>query len=91
MVARAMGKRRGLVHLPIPLARLQAKLFDLLPIKPPFTEEQITMQGEDNVCDISPMKEAFGFAPRELTDYLGERFGARAGSAAPKPAMGPGR
>jgi hypothetical protein len=37
------------------------------------------------------MKEAFGFAPRELTDYLGERFGARAGSAAPKPAMGPGR
>ncbi len=91
MVARAMGKRRGLVHLPIPLARLQAKLFDLLPIKPPFTEEQITMLGEDNMCDIGPMKEAFGLAPRPLEDYLGERFGGGAGRAAPRPAMGPRR
>ncbi|MEE9275996.1 MAG: complex I NDUFA9 subunit family protein [bacterium] len=81
MVAGAMGKKRMLVHLPVPVARLQAKLFDLLPIKPPFTDDQITMLGEDNVCDSAPMKEAFGIEPRPLEDYLRERFGG-AGAAA---------
>ncbi|MEK6712175.1 MAG: complex I NDUFA9 subunit family protein [Nitrospinota bacterium] len=77
LVAAALGKRRMLVHLPVPLARLQAKLFHLLPGKPPFTEDQITMLGEDNVCDPGPMKRAFGFEPRPLEDYLKERFGGR--------------
>ena len=51
MLVKAMGKKRLLVPLPTPVARLQAKLFNLLPMKPPFTEDQITMLGEDNVCD----------------------------------------
>ncbi|MBI2178551.1 MAG: complex I NDUFA9 subunit family protein [Candidatus Tectomicrobia bacterium] len=75
MVAAALGKRRMFIHLPVPLARLQARLFNLLPGKPPFTEDQVTMLGEDNVCDPGPMKRAFGFEPRSLEDYLKERFG----------------
>ncbi|MBI3127726.1 MAG: complex I NDUFA9 subunit family protein [Candidatus Tectomicrobia bacterium] len=75
MVAGAMGKRRFFPHIPEPVARLQAKLFNLLPVKPPFTEDQITMLAEDNVCDPGPMKRAFGFEPRALEDYLRERFG----------------
>ena len=76
-VAAALGKRRLFVHLPVPLARLQARLFNLLPGKPPLTEDQVTMLGEDNVCDPGPMKRAFGFEPRSLEDYLKERFGGR--------------
>lgn len=75
MVAGAMGRRRMLAHLPLPVARLLAQLFDLLPGKPPFTEDQIIMLGEDNICDPEPMKRTFGFTPRSLEDYLAERFG----------------
>ena len=75
MVVAALGKRRLFPHIPIPIARIQAKLFNLLPGKPPFTDDQITMLGEDNVCDPGPMKRAFGFEPRSLEDYLKERFG----------------
>ena len=78
MVVGAMGKRRLLLRLPTPLARLQARAFNLLPMKPPFTEDQITMLGEDNVCDPEPFKAAFGLKPRTLEDYLKERFGGAA-------------
>ncbi len=75
MLAAAMGKKRMFLRLPMPIARLQAKAFNLLPMKPPFTEDQITMLEEDNVCDPAPLKETFGFKPRALEDYLKERFG----------------
>ena len=44
-------------------------------MKPPFTDDQITMLGEDNVCDPAPMKEAFGLSPRTLEEYLSDHFG----------------
>lgn len=75
LLVRSMGKRRPFVHLPVPIARLQAKLFDLLPGKPPFTADQVTMLGEDNVCDPAPLKEAFGLTLRSMENYLQERFG----------------
>ena len=75
MLLKAMGKKRLLVSLPTPIARLQAGLFNLLPVKPPFTGDQITMLGEDNVCDPSPMKETFGLHPKTLEDYLKDQFG----------------
>ena len=75
MLVKAMGKKRLLAPLPVSIARLQAKLFNLLPMKPPFTEDQITMLGEDNVCDPAPMKEAFGLTPRTLENYLQDHFG----------------
>ncbi len=78
MLLAAMGKKRLLLRLPVPIARLQAKAFHLLPMKPPFTEDQITMLGEDNVCDPAPLKETFGLRPRTLEDYLEERFGGAA-------------
>lgn len=71
----AMGKRRILAHLPVSVARLQARLFDYMPMRPPFTEDQVTMLGEDNVCDPAPLKSAFGLSLRQMEDYLGERFG----------------
>ena len=70
----SMGKKRFLAPLPFPIARIQAKLFNLLPIKPPFTEDQITMLKEDNVCDSSEMKEVFKIQPLSLRKYLEKKF-----------------
>ena len=42
---------------------------------PSFSEDQITMLGEDNVCDARPLKETFGISLRPMEDYLQERFG----------------
>jgi NADH dehydrogenase len=48
-IARTLGKRRRLVHLPVPLLRPQAALFELLP-NPPLTRDQLRMlQMPDNV------------------------------------------
>jgi len=75
LLLRSMSKRRLFAHMPADAARLQAKMFDYLPGKPPFTEDQITMLAEDNVCDPAPLKEAFGLNLRPMEDYLAERFG----------------
>ncbi len=75
LLLRSMGKRRIFAHMPVVVARMKAKMFDYLPGKPPFTEDQITMLGEDNVCDPTPLKEAFGLSLRPMEDYLSERFG----------------
>lgn len=75
LLVRSMGKRRFFIHIPIPVARLQAKLFDFLPGRPPFSEDQVTMLGEDNICDPAPLKSAFKISLRPMEDYLAERFG----------------
>ena len=74
LLVQSMGKRRPFVHLPLPIARFQAKLFDFLPGKPPFTEDQVTMLGEDNVCNPTLFKEIFGITLKPMEDYLQERF-----------------
>jgi NADH dehydrogenase len=75
LLVSAMGKRRMFLHIPLGIARLQAKMFNLLPGKPPFNEDQITMLGEDNVCDAGPLKKTFGVTLRPMEDYLQARFG----------------
>jgi NADH dehydrogenase len=75
LLLRAMGKRRILAHMPVSVARFKARLFDYMPMKPPFTEDQIIMLGEDNVCNSAPIKGAFGLSPRPMEDYLNKQFG----------------
>jgi len=74
LLVQSMGKRRPFVHLPLSIARFQAKLFDFLPGRPPFTEDQVTMLGEDNVCNPALFKEVFDITLRPMEDYLQERF-----------------
>jgi NADH dehydrogenase len=50
-VLRVTGRRRLLLPLPFPLARLQACLLELLP-NPPLTRDQVTLLERDNV--VSP-------------------------------------
>lgn len=49
-IARALGRRRSFVHVPIPFVRPAARLFEIFLPSPPVTVDQLTMLGEDNVC-----------------------------------------
>jgi NADH dehydrogenase len=51
LLLKVIGRKRALVALPFGLARLQARLLELLP-KPPLTRDQVTQLRHDNV--VSP-------------------------------------
>lgn len=58
-------RRRLLLHIPLPLARLQASLLEwlyprLLRRAPPLNRDQILMLQEDNVGNPRPAKDLFG-------------------------------
>jgi uncharacterized protein YbjT (DUF2867 family) len=46
-----IGSRKPKLHLPLPVARLQAAVFELVLPNPPFTRDQLRMLEEDNVGD----------------------------------------
>jgi len=71
----ATGRRRAKLHLPLPLARLQARFLEflcprLLGQAPPLNREQIVMLGEDNVGDPRPAAELFRFTPAPFRPTL---------------------
>jgi hypothetical protein len=49
MTLRFMGKRRLLVSIPLAVAEIQARLFELLP-NPPLTTNQVDLLKADNVA-----------------------------------------
>lgn len=74
-ILKALRRRRALVSLPLPLARLQARLLEgifptLLRRAPPLNRDQIVMLGEDNVGDPEPAARLLGFAPAPFRDSL---------------------
>ena len=69
-IARALGKQRRLVHLPVGLVRANALALERLP-RPPITRDQLKMLlFEDNVGDPRPANETFGVEPIGLEDQL---------------------
>lgn len=76
-ILRALGRRRALVSLPLPVARVQARLLEfvfprLLRRAPPLNRDQIVMLGEDNVGDPAPAARLFGFSPAPFRESLGQ-------------------
>jgi uncharacterized protein YbjT (DUF2867 family) len=58
-IARVLGKRRRLAHVPFGVARLGARVAQLLP-KAPLTADQVTMlQGADNVVSNTDAVDTF--------------------------------
>lgn len=60
-----LGRRRLLLHIPLPVARAQAAFLEffygrLLKVPPPLNRDQLIMLQEDNVGDAAPAKEIFG-------------------------------
>src|SRR5918996_653981 len=66
LVARAMGKRRLKVHLPVFLMRLNVAMMELTLPRPPITTEQVRMLQIRNVAEVGTVEETFGFTPRPL-------------------------
>ena len=53
------GLRKAKLHLPLPVALLQAKVFEALLPNPPFTSDQLIMTEEDNAGDPKPAELVF--------------------------------
>ncbi len=51
---RFYGLQKPKVHLPLPVARLQAAIFEKILPRPPFNRDQLIMTEEDNVGDPAP-------------------------------------
>lgn len=72
-VARAMGKRRRRLHIPMPLALPAAAVAEKILPRPPVTVGQIKMLGIRNVAQGRELEQAFGFTPRPVRgniDYI---------------------
>lgn len=70
-VARVLGLRRVLLHLPEPLARRLVAAFAVLP-NPPITRDEAEALFVDNVCDPAPAVRAFGLRLRPVEQALRE-------------------
>ena len=54
-----LGTRKPKLHLPLPVARLQASVFERVLSNPPFTRDQLLMLQEENVGDPKPATKDF--------------------------------
>jgi NADH dehydrogenase len=69
-IAKVLGKRRRLVHVPFDLARAGARLTERLP-GAPLTADQVSMlQAGDNVISNSDAVETFGFPLVPLDEQI---------------------
>jgi NADH dehydrogenase len=70
LMVRTLGLKRVKVYLPLPIARVQAQVFNLLP-KPPLTPATLELFNFDNVTpDPQVVEHEFGFKPMDLKSYL---------------------
>ena len=63
------------IHLPMPMMKVNAFLFEKLLPRPPVTRDNLINLEEDNIGDPEPMMRDFGIVPRRVGEYLAERFG----------------
>jgi NADH dehydrogenase len=68
----AMGKRRLLAPLPLPIARVQARVFSALLPHPPLTPATLELFSFENATDIDAVDKNFGFHPAGFREYIGE-------------------
>jgi uncharacterized protein YbjT (DUF2867 family) len=65
----AMGKRRRIVHVPIPLMRVPLFFFSLLPY-PPVDSGQLDLLNVRNATELDATERWFGFKPKRLSEGL---------------------
>jgi uncharacterized protein YbjT (DUF2867 family) len=69
-IGEAIGKHRLVVPLPLPLARLQARVMSAVMDRPPLTPAALELFGFDNVTVLDAVDRAFGFHPRGFREYV---------------------
>lgn len=70
-VLRAMGRRRILLPMPVPLIRIVAATAERLRIPFPVATDQLRQLRLDNVGPLDLIPERFGFTPRDMGGELG--------------------
>jgi uncharacterized protein YbjT (DUF2867 family) len=70
-VLRAMGTRRILVPMPVPLIRLVAASAELVRLPFPVATDQLRQLKLDNIGPLDSVASAFGFEPRPMEGGLG--------------------
>jgi len=73
-VARVLGLRRWLLHLPRPAARAVIALFAALP-NPPITRDEAEALFTDTICDNTEVMRTFGLRMRPVDQALREALG----------------
>ena len=69
-ISQVLGKRRLLVPLPLPMARLQAGLMTALLPRPPLTPAVLDLFDFENATALDAVEKAFGFRPRGFREHL---------------------
>jgi NADH dehydrogenase len=70
-VANAMGRRRAIVPMPLPLIRIVAGACEAIGILFPVATDQLRQLKLDNIGPLDGVKGAFGFAPLDMAGNLG--------------------
>lgn len=68
----ALGRRRLILPLPIPIARIQARLMTAVLSDPPLTPAALELFDFPNVTDLDSVERNFGFQPRGFRAHLRE-------------------
>lgn len=76
VILAALGKRRLKLHIPLPIARIQAVLLEtvyplVLRKAPPLNRDQLLMLQEDNVGDPSTVETLFGLKQAKFIEGIG--------------------
>lgn len=70
VIVAALGKKRTMVTLPVPVARLQARLLGAIMSHPPLTSAALELFGFDNVTALDAVDKEFGFHPRGFREHI---------------------
>jgi nucleoside-diphosphate-sugar epimerase len=77
LVARLIGRRRRIMHVPVGLARVGARCLGALMKHPPVTVDQVLAFAQDTQADIEPARRDLDFRPRPLEPGLSDLFSVR--------------
>jgi uncharacterized protein YbjT (DUF2867 family) len=69
-ISQVLGKRRLLVSLPLPLARVQARAMTAVLPRPPLTPATLELFSFENATALDACEKAFGFRPRGFREHL---------------------
>jgi uncharacterized protein YbjT (DUF2867 family) len=70
-VLRALGKRRLIVPMPVPLISLVARTSELVRLPFPVASDQLRQLRLDNIGPLGLIEDRFGWAPRDMAGQLG--------------------
>lgn len=69
-ICETTGRRRLIVSLPFPIARVQAFFMEKLMREPPLTRDQLKMLREDNTCSTEEIIRDFGIELSEMESIV---------------------